>query len=239
MKPLFDLDGLTPKRPRKLVRDLPPGEQPLTRWRQQGVQALSAAELLAVLLQTGDALALGQDLLHRVDGQLFRLAQLSAAELKQLPGIGDGQAARLQAALELGRRVLTASPAERTPITSPGAAAELLRYEMMHLTQEQLRVLLLDTRNRPLGQSTVYVGSLNTSVVRIGEVFKEAITRHAAAIIVVHNHPSGAADPSPEDIAVTRQLVQAGKLLDIDVLDHLIIGRPGWVSLKERGLGFE
>lgn len=111
--------------------------------------------------------------------------------------------------------------------------------EMMFLEQEHLRVILLDTRNTVLATPTIYVGSLNTSVVRIGELFRAAIKENAAAVIVAHNHPSGDPSPSPEDVHVTRQLVKAGQLLDISVLDHLVIGHQRFVSLKERGLGFD
>jgi len=110
--------------------------------------------------------------------------------------------------------------------------------EMGVLEQEHLRTLLLDTKNRVLAKREIYVGSLNTSLIRVGELFRPAIHANCAAIIVVHNHPSGDPTPSPEDVAVTRQIVEAGKLLDIEVLDHLIIGWQRWISLKERGLGF-
>jgi DNA repair protein RadC len=110
---------------------------------------------------------------------------------------------------------------------------------MMFLEQEHLRLILLDTRNRVISTPTVYVGSLNTSVVRIGELFRAAIKDNAAAFIVAHNHPSGDPSPTPEDVNVTRQNVQSGKLLDIELLDHVIIGRQRYVSLKERGLGFD
>jgi DNA repair protein RadC len=124
-------------------------------------------------------------------------------------------------------------------VPSPADAANLLMFEKMNLAQEHLRVILLDTRNRVLATPTIYVGSLNSSVVRIGELFKAAIRDNAAAVIVAHNHPSSDPSPSPEDIHVTRQMVKAGKLLDVSVLDHIIIGRNRWVSLKERGLGFD
>jgi len=130
------------------------------------------------------------------------------------------------------------SPEERRTIHSPADAADLVKYEMSGFEQEHLRVILLDTRNRVLEIVEVYQGSLNSSPVRVGELFKAAVRRNAAAIIVVHNHPSGDPTPSPDDVAVTRAIVQAGKLLDVDVLDHLVIGGGQCVSLKERGLGF-
>jgi len=147
--------------------------------------------------------------------------------------------AQIKAALELGRRLLVSSPDDRPQVLSPGDAANLLMLEMGLLEQEHLRIVLLDTRNRVLSISTVYIGSLNTSMVRVGELFREAIRHNAAAVIVAHNHPSGDPTPSPEDVAVTKQIVQAGKLLDISVLDHIVVGRGRFVSLKERGLGFD
>jgi len=123
-------------------------------------------------------------------------------------------------------------------VKSPSDVANLLMLEMGFLEQEHLRVVLLDTKNHVLGMPTIYVGSLNTSVMRIGELFREAVRANSAALIVVHNHPSGDPTPSPEDVSITRQIVEAGKLLDVDVLDHLVIGQQRYVSLKERGLGF-
>ena len=146
---------------------------------------------------------------------------------------------QLKASLELGRRLLASAPEERAQIRSPADAANLLMLEMSMLEQEHLRVILLDTRNRILAIDTVYKGSLNSSVVRVGELFRGAIRRNAAAVIIAHNHPSGDPAPSPEDVTVTRQVVEAGKLLDVEVLDHIVIGRGRFVSLKERGLGFD
>ncbi|MFC2016046.1 DNA repair protein RadC, partial [Chloroflexota bacterium] len=154
-------------------------------------------------------------------------------------GIGPAKVAQVKAALELGRRLLAEDPDERTQIRTPADAANLVMSEMSLLEQEHMRVMLLDTKNRVLASPTLYKGSLNTSLVRVGEIFREAIRANSAALIVVHNHPSGDPTPSPEDVAVTRQIVEAGKLLDVDVLDHLIIGQKKFVSLKERGLGFD
>jgi DNA repair protein RadC len=152
--------------------------------------------------------------------------------------VGTAKVAQLKAALELGRRLLIESPEERTQIRSPADAANLVMSDMSLLEQEHLRTMLLDTKNRVLETTTVYQGSLNTSLIRVGELFREAIRANCASLIVLHNHPSGDPTPSPEDVAVTRQIVEAGKLLDVEVLDHLIIGRQRFVSLKERGLGF-
>ncbi|HID86612.1 MAG TPA: JAB domain-containing protein, partial [Anaerolineae bacterium] len=171
-------------------------------------------------------------------GGLTGLAQASFAELCQEKGIGPAKVTQIKAALELGRRLLVASPQERPQVRSPADAANLLMMEMSLLAQEQMRVILLDSKNRVLATPTVYQGSLNTSLIRVAELFREAVRENCAAIIVVHNHPSGDPTPSPEDVRVTEQIAAAGKLLDIEVLDHLIIGQQRYVSLKERGLGF-
>ena len=225
-------------RPRRRVGDLPASEQPLYRLEQHGSGALSNAELLALVLGRADALDLAQELLVRF-GSLHRLARANQQALVRVRGIGPAQAARLAAALELGRRLQLPDGEEPPRVTCPTDAVALLAPAMAALDQEELRVMLLDTRNRVMGTRTVYRGSLNTSVVRVGEIFRPAIEAPAAAIIVAHNHPSSDPSPSPEDVHVTRQIVQAGKLLDIDVLDHLVIGAGTYVSLKERGLGFQ
>lgn len=137
-------------------------------------------------------------------------------------------------------QLLTAlvSPQERTQIKSPADVAALLMVSMAHLDHEELRVVILDTKNRVMAIETVYSGSLNSALVRVGEVFKAALRLNAATIILCHNHPSGSPDPSPEDIMVTRQIVEAGKLLDVEVLDHLIVAQGRHTSMRERGLGF-
>lgn len=225
-----------------MIRDLPADERPRERLMRLGARVMSNAELLAIMMRTGvggeNVLRLAERLLARFEG-LPGIARASLAELRTVNGIGPVKAIEIKAALELGRRLMAAAPEERPRITSPADAASLLMSEMMLLEQEELRVVLLDTRNHVLRIKTVYKGSLNTSVVRIGEVFRDAVKDNAAALIVVHNHPSGDPAPSPEDVHVTRQIRQAGALLDIELLDHVIIGRQRYVSLKERGLGFD
>ena len=154
-------------------------------------------------------------------------------------GIGPAKASQLKAALELGRRLLIASPEDKLQVKTPADAANLVMMEMMTLSQEHFRIICLDSKNYVIESPTLYVGSLNTSVIRVGEIFEPPLKCHAAAIICIHNHPSGDPTPSPEDVAVTELITQAGQLLDIDVLDHLIIGQQRYVSLKERGLGFK
>lgn len=223
------------------IKELPLPERPRERLARLGPAALSTAELLAIVLRTGvggeNALLVASRLLARYNG-LAGLARASLSELVAERGLGLAKASQLQAALELGRRLTVASPEERLQIRTPADAAAMLLAEMSHLEQEHFWVLFLDTRNRVLGSEPIYKGSLNQSQVRIGEVFREAVRRNCAAVIVAHNHPSGDPAPSPEDVAVTRDLVAAGKLLGIELIDHLIIGHGRWVSLRERGLGF-
>ncbi len=223
------------------ITDLHESERPRERLANLGPQALSNAELLAILLRVGvqgeNAVQVGQRLLNRFGG-LVGIHRAPYEELLQEHGLGEAKAAQIKAAIELGRRLTVESPEARPTINSPADAAALVQYEMSGLEQEHLRVLLLDTRNHLLDIAEVYKGSVNSSQVRVGEIFKAALRRSASAIIVVHNHPSGDPTPSPDDVAVTRAFVQAGKLLDLEVLDHLVIGQGRWVSLKERGLGF-
>ena len=232
---------MTDQRPTYRITDLAEGERPRERLFNLGPQALSNAELIAILLRVGvageNAVQVGQRLLTNLEG-LSGIHRASFVEVQNQHGIGPAKAAQIKAAIELGRRLSLESPETRPAIHSPADAAALVRYEMSALEQEELWVLLLDTRNRVLKTERVYRGSLNSSQVRVGELFKAAIRRNAAAIIVVHNHPSGDPTPSPDDVAITRAIVEAGRLLDMQVLDHLVIGRGRFVSLKERGLGF-
>lgn len=223
------------------ITDLPQDDRPRERLLAHGVGALSTAELLAIILRTGvqdeNVVRVSQRLLSSF-GNLSGLARANTAELISARGLGPAKTAQLKAALELGRRLLIESPEERPQVRSPADAASLLMSAMSMLEQEELRVMRLDTKNRVQGTSEVYKGSLNTSLIRVGELFRDAIRYNSAAVIVAHNHPSGDPTPSPEDVAVTRQIAEAGRLLDIEVLDHLIIGHQRFVSLKERGLGF-
>jgi DNA repair protein RadC len=189
------------------------------------------------VLGTAEAPGLAEDLLARFN-TLHQLARARKTQLMRVHGIGEAQAGRLVAVLELCRRLQAPAADDRPRITSPADAANLLMPRLRDLEQEELHVVLLDTRNRVLDVRAVYRGSLNTSMVRIAEIFRPAIEAPAAALVVAHNHPSMDPSPSPEDVNVTRQIVQAGKLLDIDCLDHLIIGHT-YTSMKERGLGFD
>ena len=227
---------------RPMIRDLPDSDRPRERIRDAGPSALSNAELLAILLRTGTAsesvLHLSVRLLAEFEG-LEGLARASHADLCRVYGLGEAKAAQLQAALEVGRRVQTVRGPERPVIHSPADLAGLVSAEMSLLDQEHFRVLVLDTKNHVLASPDVFVGSINSTTIRTAEVFREAVRRNALGVIVVHNHPSGDPAPSAEGAGVTRELVAAGKALDIEVLDHVVVGRDGFVSLKERGLGFD
>jgi DNA repair protein RadC len=223
------------------IRDLPAQERPRERLRQHGPASLSNPELLAIVLRVGSgresAIALATRLLARWGG-LVGLARASFGELCAEHGMGEAKAAQVKAALELGRRLLAAAPEERPIVRSPADVANLLLAEMALLEQEHLRVVLLSTRNHVLGVPEVYKGTVNSAQVRVADIFREAVREGCPAIVVVHNHPSGDPEPSREDVEVTRQMVLAGELLGIEVLDHLVLARAGYVSLRERGLGF-
>jgi DNA repair protein RadC len=224
------------------IKELPSSERPRERLLQYGANNLSTSELLAIVLRSG---AQGENVLHLAQrllaefGNLGGLARADPAELTTARGIGDAKVAEIKAALELGKRLQLEAPEERSQVRSPADAAHLLMPVMSLLEQEELYVLLLDTKNRVLATDPVAKGSLNVTHVQVAGLFKKAIRNgQCAAIILAHNHPSGDPTPSPDDVAVTKQIVEAGKVLDIDVLDHLIIAGGRFISLKERGLGF-
>ena len=223
------------------ITDLAESERPRERLARLGPSALSSAELIAILLRIGtpgeNAVQVGHRLLQTF-GSLSGLHQASFTEVCAQHGIGEAKASQIKAAIELGRRLTLEKPEDRPKIQSPADAAALVQYEMGVLEQEELRVILLDSRNCIIEILGVYRGSLNSSQVRVGELFKGAVRRNSAAIIIVHNHPSGDPTPSTDDIALTRAVIEAGRLLDVEVLDHIVIGRGKWVSFKERKLGF-
>jgi len=223
------------------MKDLGKEERPRERLVRLGPRALSNAELVAILLRTGSHGASALDVAHRVlalgreEGPLRYLVRATLEELTRVPGVGPAKAVQLKAAVELGRRITTEGTA-REPVRSPRDVSALVMEEMRHLDREQFRIVLLDTKNHVLGVRTVSVGSLSSSIVHPREIFKEAIARSSAAIILVHNHPSGDPTPSREDVEVTRRLMEAGRLLGIEVLDHVVVGDNKYVSLKETGM---
>src|SRR6266704_3183065 len=219
------------------VHDLPTEERPRERLQNHGPRALSNAELLAIILRTGtthdNVLELAGKLLAKYGG----LGGLMRAEFMKLCneyGLGSAKTAQLKAALELGRRLGMVQPDEKYQIKSPVDAANLVMMEMAFLDHEQMRILVLDTKNRVVENISRYQGTVNSSVLRAAEVYRPAVIRNCPAVIICHNHPSGDPTPSPEDIAVTQQLVAAGQHLDIELVDHLVIGNQRFVSLKER-----
>jgi DNA repair protein RadC len=231
--------GYSPGSP---LLQLPATERPRERLITLGPTALSTAELLAILLRTGRRGETVTDLARNLLAEYGGLSGLSRApqsKLRQRAGIGPAKSAELLAALELARRLAVEQPDEKPTIRTPDDVRSLLQLEMSILEQEQLRVILLDTKNRVLAVRVVSTGSVNSSVVRVGEVFREAVRENCTSVIAVHNHPSGDPAPSPEDAEVTRRLVAAGRLLDIELLDHIVLGRSGFISLRQRKLGFD
>ena len=220
---------------------MPYGERPRERLRELGPGALSSSELVAILLRTGrqgeSVLNMSASLVARFGG-LAGLARASFAELCQVDGISEAKASQVQAALELGRRLVSLHPEDRPVIATPLDVMNLLGAEMSTLDQEHLRVVCLSTKNEVKAVHQVYVGNVNASIVRVSEIVRPAIRDNCPAIVVVHNHPSGDPTPSPEDAAVTTQIREGAALLDIEMLDHIVIGGNSYASMKERGLGF-
>jgi DNA repair protein RadC len=218
------------------VRDVPVDDRPRERLEKHGAEALSNSDLLAIILRTGtqrdNVMELASKLLAKYNG-LGGLMSAAFHELCNEYGLGAAKTAQLKAALELGKRLSMEQPDKKYQIRSADDAARLVRMEMMHLDHEEMHVLILDTKNQVIERIKNYKGTVNSSVLRVAEIFRPAVIRNCPHVIVCHNHPSGDPTPSPEDIEVTRQLVEAGKLLDIELLDHLVIGNPRYMSLKE------
>jgi DNA repair protein RadC len=225
----------------RALREVPQAERPRERLALRGPGGLNAAELIALVWGTGargmNAVDLAEEALARHDG-LTALARASDTELAAIPGIGPARAAQLSAAFELGRRLLADWPTGRWTIRAPRDVAERLILQMGRLEREELRVVLLNTKNAVLRVSTVYQGNVSSSLVRVGELYRDAVQLNASGIILVHNHPSGDPTPSPDDLHLTAEARAGGRLLDIELLDHLVIGHDAFVSLRERGVAF-
>ncbi|WP_026671470.1 RadC family protein [Alkalihalobacterium bogoriense] len=221
-----------------MIRDVPVSERPRERLIHDGARFLSNQELLAIMLRSGtkqeSVLQLAQRVLQAFDG-LALLKEATIQELVQIRGIGMAKAVEICAALELGRRISNLQTEERVIIRSPEDVARYVMEDMRSLTQEHFVCLYLNTKNHVIHRQTVFIGSLNASLVHPREVYKEAFRRSAASIICLHNHPSGDPGPSREDIEVTKRLNECGKLLGIELMDHIIIGDRKFVSLKEKG----
>lgn len=223
------------------IRELPSHERPRERLLSHGPAALSTSELLAVLWGTGgardgDVNPATEVLAHH--GGLPELARVDPLELTGVPGVGSARAARLVAAFELGRRSAVRSGASWT-IRAPRDVADRLLAEMAVLEREELRVLLLNAKNAVIRQTVVYQGNVSAALVRVGELFRDAVRTHAAGLIIVHNHPSGDPEPSPDDLHLTAEAIAAGRLLDIAVLDHVILAGDAYFSLRDRGVAFD
>ncbi len=221
-----------------MIRDYPEEERPRERLMKDGPETLSNQELLAIILRTGtkqeSVLQLSYRIIQNFEG-LRLLKDASIEELTSLNGVGTVKAVQLIAAMELGRRVSRLQLEERYTIRSPEDGANYVMEDMRFLSQEHFVCLYLNTKNQVLHRQTVFVGSLNASIVHPREVFREAFRRSAASLICFHNHPSGDPTPSREDIEVTKRLAECGKMLGIDMLDHIIIGDQKFISLKEKG----
>lgn len=213
---------------------LPRNERPEFRLHTYGAEGISNIELLA--LHVGH-MGVAQRMLAEFGG-LYEVSQARKEELTAYPGVGSATVAKLQSAFELGKRVTKETQEDRWQIRSPADAAALVMTDMQGLEQEEMWILVLDTKNRVKYIDKLYKGAVNTLLIRTGEMFTEAIRRRAMSIIIVHNHPSGDPSPSPEDVLSTSEAVKAGKLLDIEVMDHIIVARQRFTSMKERGLGF-
>lgn len=219
------------------LKDYPVETRPREKLLMLGAESLSDQELLAILLRTGtrnmSALDLAEDILK--EGGLTSLAQSSVEELRQARGMGLAKAAQLMAAVEISKRLARQSLGPKPVVRHPHDAAKLVMGEMAYLDREHFKVINLNTKNQVMVIDTVSVGSLNTSVVHPREVFKLPLKRSAASLILVHNHPSGDTTPSKEDLEITRRLSEAGSLLGVNIIDHLIIGRNNFLSMKEKG----
>lgn len=220
------------------IKDVPKEDRPRERMLKAGAAHLSNQELIAILLGSGTksepVTSLAARVLMHFEG-LKLLKDATIEELTAIKGIGTAKGVQLLAAIELGKRMHRHQPAERYVIRSPEDGANYVMEEMCTLKQEHFVALFLNTKHQVIHRQTIFIGSLNASIVHPREVFREAIKRSSAAIIVIHNHPSGDPSPSQEDIHVTRRLYEAGKMIGIELLDHLIIGDRKFVSLKEKG----
>lgn len=220
------------------IKSLPAEERPMEKGLYQGMEMLSNTELLALVINSGtrvkSAIALAEEVIGRGEG-IFGLRDMAAQELMEIPGIGPGKAARILAALELGKRAASKPSGKPVNVTSAEGAAALFMEEMRYLKKETFRALLLNSKGDIISVETISVGELASTPVHPREVFHSAVKKSAAAIILVHNHPSGDPFPSEEDIKTTLRLVECGKLMGIRVLDHLIIGDGDYISINATG----
>ncbi|GAB4140485.1 MAG: DNA repair protein RadC [Cyanobacteria bacterium J069] len=226
------------------IADLPQSERPRERLIAHGARQLSSAELIAILLGTGQgpgklsAVGLGNLILKTLEQShgdgLVALRQVAPQELMQISGVGEAKATTILAAIELGKRVFQSRPGDRTIIDDPAVAAAVLSQDLMWQAQERFAVVLLDIKHRLLGTQLISIGTATETLAHPREIFREVIRRGATRAIIAHNHPSGNLEPSPEDIALTRQLLQGAQVLGIPLLDHLILGNGDFISLRQK-----
>ena len=221
------------------VRDLPKSERPRERLIKFGPEALSAQELLALIIGRGipkkSVMNIAQELLARF-GNIKAISQASIAGLSEIKGVGLAKAAQLKACFELGKRQDLEPELKNYDIKNPQSVVKAIRASIKDKAKEHFKLILLDTRNKIIGISTISIGTLNASLVHPREIFKEAIIHNSASVVLAHNHPSGDPEPSEEDLTITKRLVDSGKILGIEVIDHIIIGKTNFSSFKERGL---
>jgi len=220
------------------IREMPPDERPRERLCKKGPDVLKNSELIALIIRIGDskktALHVSEDLINKFSGNLTKLAGTTLKDLETIDGIGPAKASQLMAAFELGKRIASYCELEKPVISSPEDVARLLMNEMRYYKKEVFKVLLLDTKNRLLKIETISSGILDASLVHPREVFYAAIQEMASSVILVHNHPSGNIIPSAQDIEITKTIIEAGKIMNIEVIDHIIIGEGKFLSLKEK-----
>ena len=221
------------------IMDMALNERPQERLLRYGAESLSNSELLAVILRAGtreeNIIQLSQKVITVFNG-INGLLEASQEDLMKIPGIKEAKASQILSVAEMAKRFQTYRSGDSYKINAPGDAADLLMVELREYKQEVLKVLLLNTKNIVIGTYNASVGSLNSSIVHPREIFKEAIRKSAASIIMVHNHPSGDPSPSSEDIAATSRIKEVGKIVGIDLVDHIIIGDGKYISLREKNL---
>jgi DNA repair protein RadC len=220
------------------VRDLPSAERPRERLLRFGPEALSSQELLALIIGRGvskkSVMSIAQELMTKF-GSVKAISEATVEELSKIKGIGTAKAAQLKAAFALAKRQDLEKEFPDFEINSPEVVAAMIRATIKDMAKEHFKLILLNTRNKIIGISDISTGTLNASLVHPREVFKEAITRSASSVVVAHNHPSGDTQPSDEDIRITKRLVEAGRIIGIEVLDHIIVTKGSHLSLKGRG----
>jgi len=223
---------------RYTIKELPEDERPREKLLRNGSEYLSNAELIALIIRTGNrertAVELAQDILNYFGG-LKSLVNLSMEEIQKIKGVGIAKSAEIKAVVELYKRLSASSARERLIVKNPQDAANIVEPELRYLKQEEFRIILLDVKSQVISVPCISKGGLDSSIVHPREVFKPAIKRSSAAIIMVHNHPSGVPDPSNQDIEITEKIIEAGCVLGIEVIDHLIIGDGSYISMKHKG----